>query len=382
MYPHLNDEHEALRDQLRRFVDREIMPVAAAIDEDQSFPMEQYRKMGELGFLGSSASPEYGGSGADLLTTAVIKEEIARGAPGLAMSVNVCSLNFVHTVEVLGTEEQKRNYLPGVISGDRLASWMLSEPNAGSDSLALTTTARPEGDHYVVNGTKTFITNGPLADYFILVARLPGTERSKGGTQLLLERGMEGFEVGPKFNKLGMRCSPTSEVFLDEVKVPKENLLGTEGEGFPEMFKTLNAERSMGASTSIGIMQACLEICTRYAKERHQFGRPIGDFQLVQQMLAEMAMNLELSRSYCYRTVRLAEEGRDIGREAGIIKLFASRAASKAASDAVQVHGGYGFIKDYDVERYFRDAKLGELGGGTSEVQIRLIARDILKKDI
>jgi len=382
MYPHLSDEHEALRRQLRRFVDQEIFPIAAKIDEDQSFPMEQYRKMGSLGFLGPSASPEYGGSGADLLTTAVIKEEIARGAPGLAMSINVCSLNFVHTIELLGTEEQKRKYLPGVIAGEKIASWMLSEPDAGSDSLALTTTARPEGGHYLVKGSKTFITNGPLADYLILVARLPGTKRAEGGVQLILDRDTEGLHISQKFNKLGMRCSPTSEVYLDDVKVPEENLLGTEGKGFPEMFRTLNAERSMGASTSIGIMQACLEICTRYVQERHQFGRPIGEFQLVQEMLAEMAMNLDISRAYCYRTVDLAQKGNDISREAGIIKLFASRAASRAASDAVQIHGGYGFIKDYQVERYFRDAKLGELGGGTSEIQIRSIARDILKRGI
>jgi len=382
MYPYLTDEHVALREQIRRFVDQEIMPIAAAIDEKNEFPLAQYRKLGELGFIGPTASPEYGGSGADLLTTAIIKEEVARGAPGLAMSLNVCGLNFVHTVEMLGTEDQKRKYLPGVIKGEKITSWMLTEPNAGSDSLALNTIARPDGDHYVCNGTKTFITNGPLADYFILVARLPGTERAEGGIQLILEKGMEGLTVGPKFDKMGMRCSPTSEVFLEDVKVHKENVLGTPGQGFSEMFRTLNAERSMGASTNIGIMQACLEICSRYVRERHQFGRPIGDFQLVQEMIAQMATSLEISRTYCYHTVALAQEGKDTSREAAMIKLFASQAAMRAATDAVQIHGGYGYIKEYNVERYFRDAKLGEIGGGTSQIQIRLIARDIIKKGI
>lgn len=382
MYPHLTDEHEALRKEVRRFVDREIMPIAAQIDERAEFPMAQYRKMGELGFIGPSASPAYGGAGADLLSTAIIKEEIARGAPALAMSLNVCSLNFVHSIEMLGTDDQKKRYLPAVIKGEKLAGWMLTEPDAGSDSLALTTTAKPDNDHYIVNGTKTFITNGPLADYFILIARLPETDRGQGGIQLILERSMEGLTVGKKFDKMGMRCSPTSEVFMEDVAVPRENLLGTEGNGFPEMFTTLNAERSMGASTSIGIMQACLEICTRYVKERHQFGKPIGEFQLVQAMIADMATNLELSRTFCYHVVKQADEGRDINREAAMIKLFASQASTKAASDAVQIHGGYGFIKEYNVERYYRDAKLGELGGGTSQIQIRLIAKDILKRGI
>jgi len=382
MYPCLTEEHEALRAQVRRFVDNEIMPIAARIDEDSEFPIEQYRKMGKLGFIGPSALPEYGGSAADLISTAIIKEEIARGAPGLAMSLNVCSLNFVHAVETLGSEDQKRRYLPDVISGDKLASWMLTEPDAGSDSFALTTTARPEGDHYVCSGSKTFITNASLADYFILVARLPGTERLQGGIQLILEKGMEGLEVGKKFDKMGMRCSPTCEVFLDGVRVPKENVLGTPGKGFPEMFVTLNAERSMGASTSIGIMQACLEICSRYAAERRQFGKPISEFQLVQEMIADMAMNLELSRAYCYHTVNMAQQGADINRQAAIVKLFASRGAVKAASDAVQIHGGYGYIKEYNVERYYRDAKLGEIGGGTSQIQTRLIARDVLKRGL
>ncbi|HUT55536.1 MAG TPA: acyl-CoA dehydrogenase family protein [bacterium] len=382
MYPYLTQEHEALRAQVRRFIDQEIMPIAAEIDRDNAFPLEQYRKMGELGFLGPTSSPEYGGAGADLLTTAIIKEEIARGAPGLAMSINVCSLNFVHSIEMLGTEEQKRKYMPDVIAGKRLAGWMLTEPNAGSDSLALQTTARPDGDHYVVSGQKTFITNGPLADFFIVIARLPGTKKAEGGIQLILERDMPGLTVGPKFDKMGMRCSPTSEVFLEDVRVPKKNLLGQEGNGFREMFMTLNAERSMGASTSIGIMQACLEICTRYVKERTQFGQPIGEFQLIQEMIAEMAMNLELSRTYCYYTVKRAQEGRDINREAAIVKLFASRGAVKAASDAVQIHGGYGYIKEYNVERYYRDAKLGEIGGGTSQIQLRLIAKDVLKRGV
>ena len=376
---YLNDEHRALRAAVRKFVDEELIPIAAEIDKNNEFPIEVYRKMGQLGFLGPSVSAEYGGAGGDLLCTALVKEEVARGAAGLGMSINVCSLNFCHTLEMLGTEEQKRTYIPEVASGRKLASWMLTEPNAGSDALGLKTTARPDGGKYVVKGSKTFITNGPLAEYFICIARLPGSKGPKGGVQLLMTRDMPGLVVGEKFDKLGMRCSPTSEVFLEDVEVPKENLIGTEGNGFPEMFKTLDAERSMGASTSIGVMQACLEASVKYAGERVQFEKPIAEFQMVQEMIANMAMNLEVAREYCYKVVTRCMQGESIMKEAAIAKLFASQSAVKAALDAVQIHGGYGYIKEYHVERFLRDAKLGEIGGGTSQIQTRIIAKEALR---
>jgi len=259
---------------------------------------------------------------------------------------------------------------------------MLTEPNAGSDSLAITTTAKPEGGHYLVNGNKIFITNGPIADYLILIARLPGTSKAEGGVQLILEKGMPGLNPGQKFDKMGMRCAPLSEVVMEDVKVPRENLLGTEGEGFKEMFKTLDAERSMGASTNIGIMQYCLEAALRYSQERSQFGKPICEFQMIQEMIAEMAMNLDIARTYCYRVVRMCMSGKNINREAAMAKLFASRSAVKAALDTIQIFGGYGYIKEYQVERYLRDAKLGEIGGGTSQIQIRLIARDLIRRGL
>lgn len=379
MSGYLNDEHRALRAAVRKFVEAEIIPIAAALDRENEFPLAAYRRMGELGFLAPSVSPQYGGAGADLLSTALVKEEVARGAAGLAMSINVCSLNFCHTLELYGSEDQKRRYIPEVASGRKLASWMLTEPNAGSDALALKTVARPAGNRYIVSGSKTFITNAPLADYFICIARLPGTTGAQGGVQLLLERGMPGLRVGEKFDKLGMRCSPTAEVFLEEVEVPKENLIGTEGQGFPEMFKTLDAERSMGASTSLGIMQACLEASVKYAAERVQFEKPIAEFQMVQEMIANMAMGLEVAREYCYKVVTMCMQGKRIVKEAAIAKLFASRMAVQAALDAVQIHGGYGYIKEYQVERFLRDAKLGEIGGGTSQIQARLIAKEVLR---
>jgi butyryl-CoA dehydrogenase len=378
----LTREHEELRAQVRRLVDAELVPIAERLDRDMEFPLDFYRKLGRLGYIGPSASPDYGGAGADLLSTAVIKEEVCRGAAGLGVSLNICSLNFVHTLETLGTEDQKRKYLPGVISGEKITAWMLTEPAAGSDSLALATTARPEGDHYIVNGAKTFITNGPIADYLICIARVPGTKKLEGGVQLILEKGMQGLQAGKPYDKMGMRCSPTSDVFMEDVKVPRENLVGTEGMGFREMFRVLDAERSMAASTNIGIMQACLEAAVRYAKERVQFGRPIGEFQLIQDMIANMVMNMEIARTYSYRVVRMCMAGKSILREAAMAKLFASRAAIQAALDTVQIFGGYGYIKEYHVERFLRDAKLGEIGGGTSQIQTRLIARDVLKKGI
>ncbi|OGP57791.1 MAG: hypothetical protein A2V67_16000 [Deltaproteobacteria bacterium RBG_13_61_14] len=379
MSVYLNDEHRALRAAVRKFVDEEIIPIAAELDRENKFPLEAYRQMGELGFLAPSVSPEYGGAGADLLSTALVKEEVARGAAGLGMSINVCSLNFCHTLEMYGTEEQKRRYIAEVASGRKLASWMLTEPNAGSDALALQTVARPDGNKYIVKGSKTFITNAPLAEYFICIARLPGTKGARGGLQLLLERGMPGLEVGEKFDKLGMRCSPTSEVFMEDVEVPKANLIGAEGQGFPEMFKTLDAERSMGASTSIGVMQACLEASVKYANQRVQFEKPLAEFQLVQEMIANMATGLEVAREYCYKVVTLCMRGRSIIKEAAIAKLFASQMAVRSALDAVQIHGGYGYIKEYHVERFLRDAKLGEIGGGTSQIQTRLIAKEVLR---
>lgn len=374
----LSEEHKMIQRSVRRFCERELDPIADEIDREERFPMGVYRKLGQEGFLGALVPQEYGGSGSDLMSMYIIKEELCRSAAGMGVSVAICTLNFGHFIAKFGTEEQKRKYIPPVIQGEKLASYCLTEPNAGSDTLGIQTRSRRDKDLFVINGSKTFITNAPLAEYFIVVTRTSGERSIRGATNFILERGMEGLSTGEPFEKLGMRCSPTGEVFLEDVHVSKDRVLGSEEEGFEDMFTTLNAERALAAATATGITQACLDASVRYARERVQFGRPIGTFQLVQSMLAEMAMNLEVARNYAHKVVWLYEEGKTIRHEAAIAKLFASQIAVKSALDAVQIHGGYGYIKDFPVERYLRDAKLGEIGGGTSEIQKLVIGRVLM----
>jgi butyryl-CoA dehydrogenase len=375
----LCEEHRMVRDAVREFSEKELGPIAQEIDEEERFPIEVYKKAGGIGLIGSTSPVEYGGGGADLLTQALIKEEFCRVAAGFGMSVNICTTNFCHFLSKYGTEKQKRRYIPPVVQGDALAAFCLTEPEAGSDALSIKTTYRKEYDHYILNGSKTFITNAPIAQYFLVVTRQPGTVGSKGGSLFILERGMEGLSTGEPFKKMGMRCSPTGEVFLENVRVPEDHILGEEGQGFQIMFETLNEERVLGASTSIGIAQACVEVAVRYAKKRVQFGRPIVSFQLVQNMLAEMSTRLDIIRQYTYSLCPLVDQGIKLTKEASIAKYYASIMATKVALNAIQIFGGYGYMREFPVERYLRDAKLVEIGGGTSEIQKLIIARELLK---
>jgi len=374
-----SEEHRMIQQSIRRFCQRELDPIAEEIDRNERFPMEVYRKAGQEGFLGSLIAQEYGGSGSDLLSMYIIKEELCRSAAGMGMSVAICTLNFCYFISKLGTEEQKQKYIPPVIQGEQLAAYCLTEPNAGSDSLGIQTRSRLDGDDYIINGTKTFATNAPIADYFIVVTRTSGERSVRGGTNFILERGMEGLSTGEQFEKLGMRCSPTGEVFLEEVRVSRDQVIGTEEEGFPDMFNTLDAERALAAATGTGIALACFDASVNYARERVQFGKPIGSFEFVQGMLAEMAMSVEVARTFAHKVVWLCEQGKRIPVEAAKAKLFASQMAMRSALDAVQIYGGYGYIKDFPVERYLRDAKLCEIGGGTSEIMKRIIGRDLMR---
>ncbi len=376
----LSEEHRMIQRSIRRFCETELDPIASEIDREERFPMAVYQRLGQEGFLGALVPEKYGGSGSDLMSMYIIKEELCRSAAGMGVSVAICTLNWAHFLSRLGTEEQRKKYISPVIRGERLAAYCLTEPNAGTDTLGIETRSRRDGGYFVIHGTKTFITNAPLADYFIVVTRTSGERTIRGATNIILERGSEGLSTGPPFEKLGMRCSPTGEVFMEGVRVPEEQVLGTEEEGFQDMFTTLNAERALAAATATGIGQACLDASVRYARERLQFGRPIGTFQFVQGMLAEMAMNLETARTYAHKVVWLYDKDRTIRHEAAMAKLFASQMAMKAAQDAVQIHGGYGYIKDFPVERYYRDAKLGEIGGGTSEAQKLVIGRTLMKE--
>jgi len=376
----LSEEHRMTREMARKFAEAELGPIAEEIDEQERFPMEVYKKAGEYGLIGSTIPVEYGGGGADLLTNAIIKEELCRVAAGFGMSLNMCTTNFCYFISKYGTEEQKRKYIPPVIKGDALAAFCLTEPGAGSDALSIKTSYKKKGDRYVVSGSKTFITNAPIAQYFLVVSRMPGTTGSRGGTLFILERGMKGLSTGKPFSKLGMRCSPTGEVFMDDVEVSENHVLGKEGEGFKIMFEALDEERILGASNSIGIAQACLEASVKYSKERMQFGRPISSFQMVRNLLAEMATRLDITRQYTYSLCPLVDRGVKLTKEASIAKYYASIMATRSALDTIQIFGGYGYIKEYGVERYLRDAKLIEIGGGTSEIQKLIISREILKQ--
>jgi alkylation response protein AidB-like acyl-CoA dehydrogenase len=376
----LSEEHRMVRDTARKFSDKELGPIAEEIDEEERFPMEVYRKAGENGLIGSTTPVEYGGGGADLLTQALIKEEFCRVAAGFGMSVNMCTTNFCYFISKYGSEEQKNRYIPPVVQGEALAAFCLTEPEAGSDALSIKTAYRTDGERFILSGSKTFITNAPMAQYFLVVTRQPSTTGSKGGTLFILERGMEGLSTGKPFKKLGMCCSPTGEVFLDNVITAPQNILGPEGQGFQIMFEALDEERILGAVTSIGIAQACIEAAVKYAKERFQFGRPIASFQLVQNMLAEMATRLCITRQYTYALCPLVDQGIRLTKEASIAKYYASIMATQVAMDAIQIFGGYGYMREYPVQRYMRDAKLVEIGGGTSEIQKLIIARELLRE--
>lgn len=377
-----SEEHRIIQQSIRRFCERELDPIAQETDRTGRFPMEVHRKAAHEGFVGALVPQEYGGGDTDLLSFYIIKEELCRSVAGMGVSLAICALNFCYFLSKLGTEEQKRKYIPPVLRGDQLASYCLTEPNAGSDTLGIQTRARRNGDHFIITGSKTFITNAPVADYFIVVTRTSGERSIRGGTNFILERGMQGLSTGEPFEKLGMRCSPTGEVFMEDVLASPDHVLGTEEEGYLDMFNTLDAERALAAATATGIAQACLEVSVRYAGERVQFGKPIGSFQLVQEKLAEMAMNVELARTFAHKVVWLCEQGKKITKEAAIAKLFASEIAVRSALDAIQIHGGYGYIQDFPVERYLRDAKLCEIGGGTSEIQKWIIARELMRGGI
>jgi alkylation response protein AidB-like acyl-CoA dehydrogenase len=368
-----------VRETARKFAEKELGPIAHEIDEEERFPIEVFKKAGEQGLIGSTIPAEYGGGGADLLTNALIKEEFCRVAAGFGMSVNMCTTNFCYFISKYGTEDQKRRYIPPVIRGEAMAAFCLTEPEAGSDALSLKTHYRQEGDFSLLNGSKTFITNAPIADYFILLARQQGSRGARGGSLFILEKGLKGLSTGKPFKKMGMRCSPTGEVFLDNVSVPQSQIVGREGEGFQILFEVLDEERILGASTGIGIAQACLEASIKYAKERVQFGKAIASFQLVQDMLAEMAARLDLARQFTYALCPLVDQGVKLTKEAAMAKYCASEMSVQAGLKAIQIFGGYGYMREYPVERYLRDAKMLEIGGGTSEIQKLIIARELLK---
>lgn len=373
----LTGEQRMIRDMVREFATEKVEPRAAEIDRNSRFPVETFQEMAELGLMGLPVPEEYGGGAADYLSYAIAVEELARVCASTALSLAAHTSLVCMPLVLFGNEEQKRKYLPDLCSG-KLGAYGLTEPNAGSDAGGTETTAVRQGDEYLLNGSKIFITNANYADTFIVTAVTEKGVGTKGITAFILEKGTPGFSLGSKDEKLGMRGSDWGSLQFDSAAVPVANRLGEEGKGFRYFMQTLDNGRISIGALGVGIAQGALDKALQYARERRQFGKAIAEFQAIQFMLSDMATEIEAARLLVYHAARLKMAGRSFSSEAAMAKLFASEAAMRAANHAIQIHGGYGYTKEFPVERYLRDAKLCEIGEGTSEIQRTVIARGIL----
>ncbi len=379
----LTEEQGRLRDMLREFADQEIAPKAARYDEANEFPWENIKKMRDLGLFGMIFPEEYGGQGLDTLSYVIAVEQISRAcaSTGITLAAHV-SLG-TSPIFNFGTEAQKRKYLPALCSGEKLAAFGLTEAEAGSDAGGTKTRAVLEGGQYTVNGRKIYITNGSVCGTAVFTAVTTPGQGVKGISAFIVEKGTPGFSAGTREKKLGHRASDTVELLFENVKLPKENLLeknGQEGQGFKQFMKTLDGGRISIGAMSVGIAQASLDAALRYARERRQFGKAIAEFQAIQLLLADMATGIEAARLLVYQTARLKDRGVPFTRQSAMAKLMASTVAMKAADTAIQIHGGAGYMTDHPVERYFRDAKLMEIGEGTSQIQRLVIARELIRE--
>jgi alkylation response protein AidB-like acyl-CoA dehydrogenase len=374
----LNEEQTLLKQTVRDFAEAELRPHSREWDEKQEFPREVFTKLGELGLMGVVWPAEYGGSGLSTLDYAIVMEELARVDAGVALSVAAHNSLCSGHIFLAGSEEQKKKYLTPLAKGQKVGAWGLTENSAGSDAGGTKTTAVRQGEHWVLNGSKTFITNGRLADVAVVMAVTDKTKGKKGISAFVVERGTPGFRAGKKEDKLGVRSSDTSELVFEDCRIPAGNLLGKEGMGFVDTLRILDRGRIGIAAFSLGIAQASLEASMDYAKGRRQFGHAIAEFQAVQFKIADMSTQVEAARLLTWRAASLRDSGQDHTLQSSQAKLYASEIAVHAALDAIQIHGGYGYIKEYAVERYLRDAKLGTIGEGTSEVQRLVIARELL----
>jgi len=364
----------------RNFAEKEIRPVVMKYDESQEFPHEVIRKLGDLGFMGIIIPEEYGGSGFGYLEYVTVLEEISRVDPSIGLSIaahNSLCCNHLYT---FGNEAQKKKYLPGLASGRTIGAWALTEPTSGSDAGGMLTTAVRDGEGYLINGSKNFITHGSVGAVTVVMANIGRSMGKKGISAFIVENNTPGFIVSKKENKLGMRCCDTSALAFDNCRIPKENLLGTEGTGFAQALSVLDGGRISIAALAVGIAQGALDASLKYARERKQFGKPIGEFQAIQWKLADMATGIEAARLLTYRAAFLKNQGREITLESSTAKFYASEVAVQATNEAVQIHGGYGFLKDFPVEKLYRDVKLVTIGEGTSEIQKIVIARELLNQ--
>jgi len=375
-----SEEHEMVRKMVRDFARKEMAPIAIDIDEEERFPSETFKKMADLNLLGLPFDPKYGGAGMDILSYTITLEELARVCAATALSYSAHVSLVAAPIDMFGSEEQKQKYLIPLSKGEKIGSFGLTEPGSGSDAGAMKTSAVLQGDSYILNGSKMWITNADVADIFVVAAITEKDKGTRGISNFIVERNFAGFEVGKKEKKLGMRASPTSMLHFTDCRVPKENLLGTKNQGFKQFLKVLNGGRVGIAAQALGIAKESLKRAMIYAQEREQFGKRIADFQGIQFKLADMATKIHAAELMIFDAAEKKQAGLPYIHEAGMAKLFATEAATDIANQAIQIHGGVGYTKEFEVERFWRDAKLLEIGEGTSEVQRIVIYRELLKE--
>jgi len=375
-------EQQQLRKTLREFCEAEIKPHVMEWDESQKFPIDVFRRLGKMGVLGAVFPEDLGGSGYSYVDYSIVMEEIARVDPSIALSVAAHVSLCTNHIYLAGDDDQKKRYLPKLTSGEWIGCWSLTEPEAGSDAGGTRTKAVLDGDCWVLNGGKTFTTNAQVADVCVAMAMTDRSASAHGISAFILEKGAPGFRVGKKENKLGMRCSPTGEVLFTDCRLPASQLCGKRGEGFVDSLRILDGGRISIAALSVGLAQGAYEAALKYSKQRKQFSRFISEFQAIQHKLADMATEIDAARLLTMRAAWLKDSGASVNKESAMAKLYASEAAVRAANEALQIHGGYGFIKDYPVEKFYRDVKLCTIGEGTSEIQKLVIARQLLKSHL
>jgi len=376
----LGEDVDALRDTVARFSQDQIAPRADEIDRENKFPRDLWPRLGELGVLGVTVDEEYGGAGLGYLAHCVAMEEISRGSAAVGLSYGAHSNLCVNQIHRNGTAEQKRKYLPKLVSGEHVGALAMSEPNSGSDVVSMRTRADRRGDRYILNGSKMWITNGPVAETFVVYAKTDATAGSRGMTAFIVEKSFKGFSQAQKLDKLGMRGSDTSELVFEDCEVPAENVLGAVGNGVNVLMSGLDYERVVLAAGPLGIMQSCMDVVIPYVHDRKQFGQPIGRFQLIQAKLADMYVTMNAAKSYVYAVARACDDGRTTREDAAGAILYAAERATWMALEAIQCLGGNGYINEFPTGRLLRDAKLYEIGAGTSEIRRMLIGREIFEK--
>ncbi|MCK4314226.1 MAG: acyl-CoA dehydrogenase [Anaerolineae bacterium] len=376
----LTEEQRLFRRMVREFAEQEIAPRAEEIDATDEFPWDIFRKMGQVGLLGLPFPEKYGGSGSDYVSQAIALEEIARASGAMAIVLDAHTSLCCEPIYLFGTEEQKQKYLSSAARGEKIGCFGLTEPQAGSDAGATRTRAVRDGDEWVINGQKNFITNGSIADFAVITAKTNPEAGTRGISAFIVEKGTPGFQPGRDEEKMGLRGSVTSELFFEDCRIPAENLLGKENEGFKQFLVTLDAGRIAIAAMAVGLAQGAFEKAVAYAKERVQFGRPISKFQAIQWMIADMATEIEAARLMVHRAAWVKDQGVRFTKEAAMAKLFATEVSERACYKALQIHGGYGYVREYEVERMYRDQRLCAIGEGTNEIQRLVIARQVLRE--